>query len=142
MKTKPETDQDVLDAVAALLEHDDPEESIEAVDEDLHALGLDPSTVGTRMAAVASEAYRQSPYNWRQRARAERTAALGRIVSPAGTASSRTELLARINSIIEQSTEARTRVQAHFRNFETATEQDLADLLAELEFLVDQEEDG
>lgn len=142
MKSKPETDQDVLDALAALLEHEDPDDSLEDVYEDLRAAGLDPEAVGSRIADVAADAYRQSPYNWRQRARSERAEALRQLGSRTATSRRRAELLARINAIVERSQMAQTRVQAHFRNFESASDQDLADLLAELEFLADQDEDG
>ncbi len=136
MKTKkPETEQDLIDALAALLEHDDPDETIEEVDEELRAAGLTPEVVGDRLAAVAKRAFRQSPLNWRQRGTTERAEAdrLFRQRLAAKRELSRDEILHEIQAIASRSPEVRA--QAHFRNFERVTDEDLASLLAELQLL-------
>jgi hypothetical protein len=139
VKRKPETDQDLIDVLADLLEHDEADESIEEIDEELRVAGLDPQEVGARIAAIAEEAYRRSPLNWRQRAHAERIEAEGRLRehSRSRPREPRHELVRQIDAIVARSPGMLDvpRVQAHFRNFDSATDEDLADLLAELEFL-------
>jgi hypothetical protein len=143
VKRKPETDQDLIDVLADLFEHDEANESIEEVDEELRAVGLDPEEVGAKIAAIAEEAYRRSPLNWRQRARAERIEAEGRLRerSRPGPPGPRDEVVRQINVIVARSPGVLDvpRVQAHFRNFDSATDEDLVDLLAELEFLEGEE---
>ena len=139
MKRKPETDQDLIDALADLLESAEEDESLELVDEELRAAGLDPEAVGQRMAEVAQGAYRASPANWRQRAQAERAAAERQLRQRATRQEQqdRDEIVERINSIVARSPgpQDAPQIQAHFRNFEHATDEDLANLLADLEFL-------
>ena len=142
MKPKPETEQDLIDLLAQLLDIDDPDESAEQVDEELRAAGLDPDEIGAKMAASAEDAYRSSPLNWRQRAREQRAEAKARLGRRAGIGQfrSRGDIVRDINALVAQSPFLRDapRVQAHFRNFDTATDEDLADLLAELEFLAEE----
>lgn len=139
MKPKPETEQELIDLLAQLLDSDDPGEPAEQVDEELRASGLDPDEIGAKMATIAEEAYWTSPVNWRQRARDQRADAEARLTRQAGLRQLRTrdELVRDISAVIARSPLLRgaPRVQAHFRNFEAATEEDLADLLSELEFL-------
>lgn len=135
MKPKPETERDLVDALAEAFEHAEADLSIEEVDEELRAGGLNPEAVGARLAAVAEQAYRQSPYNWRQRAAAERAEADRRLREKlaAKRLLSREETLREIQAITSRSSELRA--QAHFRNFEHATDEDLAGLLADLQLL-------
>jgi len=140
-KAKPETDQDLVDALATLLESEEDGEQAEFVDEELRAAGYDPAALGARVARVADEAYARSPYNWRQRAAAERAQAEARLRDRATERErrSRSEILEQINVIIARAPDLgeSTRVQAHFRNLDQATDDDLDDLLTELEFLED-----
>jgi hypothetical protein len=139
MKRKPETDQDLINSIAQLLEQEDPDESPELVDDELRAAGFDPEEIGAKIARIAEEAHRRSPLNWRQRARAERTEAERRLArrSDITRLRSRDEIVREINAVVARSPrlQGAPTVQAHFRNFETATNEDLADLLVELEFL-------
>lgn len=134
MKRKPETEQEIVDALADLLEHDDQEEPIEEVDADLRAAGLDPAQVGARMAAAAEVAYRDAPENWRTRARAERAKAERRLRQRAATRPSRSreEIIEGFSALAARSPDLRARIQAHFRNFETTSDEELADLLDDL----------
>ena len=138
-KAKPETDQDLIGAIAALLESEQDAEPIEDVDEELRAAGYDPGEIGARMARFAEEAYLRSPHNWRQRAARERADAEVRLRQRSSQRErrSRSETLEQISRIIAQSPElgGSPRVQAHFRSLGQATDEDLDDLLAELEFL-------
>lgn len=139
MKTKPETDQDLINSIAELLGHDDPDESPEMVDDELRAVGLDPEVIGAKIAAIAEEADRRSPLNWRQRAGEQRAAAERRLArrSVIADTRSRDDIVREINAVVARSPrlQGAPTAQAHFRNFETATDEDLADLLVELEFL-------
>jgi len=139
MKRKPETDQDLINSIAQLLEQEDPDESPEVVDDGLRAAGLDPEEVGAKIAAIAEDAYRRSPLNWRQRAREQRFEAERRLAqrSIATQPRRRDDIVREINAIVSRSPrlQGAPTVQAHFRNFETATDEDLAELLVELEFL-------
>ena len=142
MKRKPETEQDLIDALAELFEQGELGESIDEVDEELRAAGLDPAEVGSKLAKVADEAYRASPAYWRQRAEGERKAAQERLKlrSKTRTGVDRDELIRQIGEIVSRSPKLgeALRVQAHFRNFDVATDEDLADLLDELQFLESQ----
>ncbi len=140
-KPKPETDQDLIDALATLLENEEDADQMDAVDEELRSAGYDPAAIGAQMARVAGEAYASSPYNWRRRAAAERAEAEQRLRerSLQRERRGRSEVLDQINAIISRAPDLgeSSRVQAHFRNLDEATDEDLEDLLTELEFLED-----
>lgn len=142
MKSKPETERDLISALAEAFKHAEADLSIGEVDEELRAAGLNPEELGARLAAVAEQAYRQSPYNWRQRASAERAEAerLLRQKLVAKRELSREAMLREIQAISSRSPEVRA--QAHFRNFERATDEDLAGLLAELQLLEERASEG
>jgi hypothetical protein len=134
MTPKLETEQDLIDAIAEAFEHAEADLSLEEIDDELRAAGLDPGEIGARLAAIAKEAYRQSPHNWRQRSASERADA-HRLLNEklVRRQLSRDETIRAIETIATRSPDLRA--QAHFRNFEHSTDEDLSALLSELQML-------
>ncbi len=134
------TDEELARALDELFDEIPPPKTPEEVDAVLREAGFDPHEVATRMEALAERALANSPLNWRNRDQEmeEARTQLGRPSSiPRRT---RSEILTAIQQILTQlGGEQRELVTAHFRNLEQATDEDLASLLAELEFLADQQ---
>jgi hypothetical protein len=142
MNRKPETDQDLIDALVKFFQHDESEWTSEEIDQELQAAGLDPATVGANLASLAEQAYRSSPLHWKRRARGERLAALERLAehSAKRIPKSRAETMLAIRELTSRSPELQA--HAHFRNFEHASDEDLIDLLDNLRFLAESGPEG
>jgi hypothetical protein len=139
-KKRIESSEDLVNAVEELFDQtlmDVPEEANTVLKE----AGYDPDAVGKKMEAIARRAMSNSPLNWRNRARQELEKERSRLggVSPLPPRS-RTEMLAAIEKLRSR-LGGRKLASVFFRNFEQATDDDLAGILEELEFLANQTDD-
>jgi hypothetical protein len=135
------TEKDLIRAFADLFDQvktTTPEE----IDETLRSAGYDPDEVAGRFAAVAKQALEQSPMNWRNRddqLEAER-ARLQQRSRNTRSADDREGIIWKIKQIIGSTGRQQRPAYARFRNFEEASNEDLASWLAELEYLASKEE--
>ena len=138
----PQTDEELVQILADLFERTELDESEEEVDVSLQALGYDPDALTTRMRAVIQEAMGKSPLNWRgaQRELAEARAKLEDISEDVSSAlpRSRTSVMEAIEQVLAE-LGPNTRQAYAYRNFESLSDEDLASLLAELEYLAHQQ---
>lgn len=134
----PETyeDEDLVRVFADLFDEIEPQ-TPEDVDTVLREAGYDPDKIGARIQTLAEQALANSPLNWRKRAPeelAQARAQLDDFVST--TPRSRSEIIAALRQIIAQLGAKKSKLAAaYFRNLEQATDDDLASLLVELEYL-------
>jgi hypothetical protein len=138
-RRSPETYEELFRAFTDLFNETEPEDP-EEVNALLREAGYDPDEVAARMQAIAEQALASSPLNWRNRARQQLSEAAAQfenfVPTPRG---SRSEIMAAIKQIIAQLGGPQSQpVAAHFRNFEEASDEDLASLLSDLEYLVGQ----
>lgn len=137
--TPPETEEEVFNAFLELFDLIAPEIEIE-VDDILRENGYDPVQLAAQAESVFNEALKNSPLDWRNRARQEidtKKAMMAQSQSkPKGT---RSEIIAAIQAIQQKRGLA---VSAHFRNLdlEKISDTDLNEILADLEYL--ESEDG
>lgn len=106
--------------------------SMEEVSSELREFGVDPEAVAKRFADRAAATLAKSPHDWRQSARAEREAALlkrRRVEALEGL-----EVSVLRQMVLERMV-ASPETQLHHRNLDEATASDLAELLADLEYL-------
>lgn len=140
-KKKPlETSEEFANTLADLFNETEPEtpEEIEAI---LREAGYDPAQLAIEMQAFAEQALKNSPLNWRNRAQQELTAARSHFESTLSRVSrSRSELIDAIQQLLQQVGSQSQPALAHFRNFEAATDDDLASMLEELEYLKSQQQ--
>jgi hypothetical protein len=131
----PATEEELVHTFADLFDEVGPE-TPEEVDAILREGGHDPDTIAARMKSIAEHALARSPLNWRNRAQQELEAERTKLdrVTPVAR-HDRSEIIAAIQQLL-------SRLQAHqlapahaYRNFDQATDEDLASLLAELEYL-------
>jgi DNA-directed RNA polymerase subunit F len=135
----PKTSEDLVRAVADLFDEVEPETQ-EEIDAVLREAGHDPDEVAARMKVVAERALASSPFNWRNRAQrelADERARYERLASVLPR--SRADILSAIQALLAQLGGRTQQAYAHFRNFESATDEDLARLLSELEYLASQQ---
>ncbi len=131
-----ETSEELVRVFADLFDELAPE-TIEEADAELRSAGYDPAEVGTRIEAAAKRALAESPLNWRTRAQRELETERARISGRGEPAQrSRTELMAAINQVLQQF--GGQLAYAH-RNLESETDEDLASLLEQLEYLASQQ---
>ena len=135
-KRKPlETSEELVSAFADLfdaVEFETPEE-IDAV---LLEAGYDPNEIAARMRAVAVQTIAESPLNWRNQTDALEEERIRLASLPSALLPSREDLIAGIESILARLPTVRRRtVMAYHRNLDEATNEDLASLLAELQYL-------
>lgn len=132
----PATEEELVHAFADLFNEVEPE-TPEEIDAVLREGGHDPDTIAARMKSIAERALARSPLNWRNRAQREVEAERSKLdkVTPI-VRRGRGEMITAIQQLL-------SRLQAHqlapahaYRNFDQATDEDLASLLAELEYLV------
>lgn len=130
----PRTYEDLLQALADLFEETELEESEEEVDAALRELGYDPDELVARMEAAIQHAIERSPLNWRNRTQAlkEERAHIASFTSP--RPATREDIRNRIMELL--STLGHTKTQLAYRNLDKASDDGLASLLAELEYLV------
>jgi hypothetical protein len=132
----PATEEELVHTFADLFDEVEPD-TPEEVDAVLQEGGHDPDTIAARMKSIAERALARSPLNWRNRAQREVEAERSKLdkVTPI-VRRGRGEMITAIQQLL-------SRLQAHqlapahaYRNFDQATDDDLASLLAELEYLV------
>ena len=110
----------------------------EEIDTELREAGLDPEKVGARMQAVAEHALASSLWNWRNRAVVELEQERARIADATRTVPrDRADIIGAIRELIAQT--GSKPAYAH-RNLEAQTDEDLADLLTELEYLASRQQ--
>lgn len=137
MRDTPKTEAALLARLVDLFDEEGPTSSDE-IDVELRAAGIDPVELRASTGAVLEAAVKASPFDWRNRAAAERAAAERAFSeSSAPTRAPRGEIVAEIRKILDRLSALGSAqlVQVHCRNFEKSTDEDLAGLLAELRFL-------
>lgn len=135
-----ENSEDLVNALEELFDHvlmETPEET----DVILKEAGYDPDLVGKKMENIARKAMTDSPLNWRTRARQEIEKERSRLtgVRPSPRLS-RAEMIAAIEKL-RLNLGGKKLAGAFYRNFEQATDDDLASTLEELELLASQNDD-
>lgn len=134
----PVTDDELIKAVADAFDQIEPETPSE-IDAVLREAGHDPERVATEFKALAEQELEQSPLNWRKRARAEMEKEKTRLegFEPSTLVPvRRADLIAAIQKLMSQlGSNTDSVALAHFRNFDQATDEDLASMLTELEYL-------
>jgi len=131
-----ETGEDLVRAFADLFDEIEPE-TPEEIDAVLREAGYDPDEVGTRMKAVAERALADSPLNWRKRAQRKLEAERARIAGSAKTSlHNREDIIRAIEQLV---TQFGGQMAYAYRNLESETDEDLASLLSELEYLASQQ---
>ncbi len=138
----PATDAELMSSINKLFDEVEPE-SPEEIDAILQKAGYDPQQVAARMKAVADNALVASPLDWRNRAPQkiqQERARLDSFVSSAPR--SRADMVAAIQKLAAGLGSSRSFAGAYHRSFEEASDEDLASLLAELEYLTTQQHDN
>jgi len=136
-KRKPiETTEDLIRTLVELFDEMDPE-TPEEVDASLREAGYDPDESGTRMKAAAERALANSPVDWRNRAPKEVEAERSRLAEfTTSVDRSRDEILEAIQQKLAQ---LGGQVAHAHRNLESASDEDLAEWLSELDYLIAQQ---
>ena len=130
------TDKELLDAINQLFSEVEPETS-EDVDAIVKAVGYDPDLFATRMEAVAKRFAADSPLNWRNKAREELELERQRLEThTAARKGTRTALQDQIRDLLAQFSDNPNVAFAHHRNLDKASDEDLASLIEELEYLI------
>ncbi len=132
-----ETSAELVRAFADLFDEVVPE-TAEEIDAELRAAGYNPEEIGASMQIAAQQALAQSPLNWRNRAKRElegERARIDKFTRP--MLRGRAELIAAIRQVLAQS--GGHMAYAH-RNLELETDEDLATLLEELEYLASRQQ--
>lgn len=132
------TDKELFDAMNQLFSEVEPG-TPEEIDEVIKAIGYDPESFAARMKAVARRSASESPLNWRNKARTELELERKRLESRTATRRGvGEELRTRIQDLLTQlgSKPNVAMAFAHHRNLDTASDEDLASLLEELEHLI------
>lgn len=139
-KRQIETEQDLVDALEEFAYDVGEDETLNDVDEELKTLGYDPHAVKIRYQELASQAIASSPLDWRNRAGNEIAKArekLGLMSNPELRALDKPSLVESIRQTLKRlGYSDPSLVPAQYRNFEQATESDLASLLQHLEYLL------
>jgi hypothetical protein len=143
-KKRIETNQDLVNVLADLFDeiNENTDFSEQELDEILHEAGYDPSEVAIKAQTVIEDALANSPLNWRNRAQQELEETRTRFQQmEINTPSDRVELLEAIQQILDQLGGTHKQALAHFRNFESTSDEDLASMLVELRFLAETDEE-
>lgn len=130
----PTTEADLLRAAADLFDAVEAE-SPEDADTVLRAAGLDPTAVASRILDAVRKAAEQSSLNWRNQEQAmlRERSRLEAVGSPKAT--TRQNLIAAIQRLASVGGRRTQELILAHRNLEQATDEDLATLLTELEYL-------
>ena len=135
----PTTEDELIRAFTDLFEALEPETS-EEIHTTLRDAGYDPNSVAARMQAIAARAIENSPLNWRNRAQKEFESEKTRLETTASSEPrNRAGIIDAIKQLLVGGAGQQFELAAHFRNFDQATDEDLASLLADLEYLVAQQ---
>lgn len=139
-KRQIETEQDLVDALEEFVYDVTEDESLNDVDKELKALGYDPRTVELKFQELASQTIASSPLDWRNRARIEIAKArekLELMSNPELRALDKPSLMETIQLTLKRlGYSDPSLIPVQYRNFEQATESDLASLLQHLEYLL------
>lgn len=145
-KRKPiETETQLLAALEQFFTNVSESEPIEAVDEELREYGYDSVALGSQIEALAQRALAESQLNWRNQARYEIDSARDKLDRFERAApdhqQDRSSLLNAIQQLLKKlGSQDSQLIPAHFRNFDSTSDQDLLSLLQELEFLASNHE--
>ena len=127
-----ETNEDMMRALFEFFQEDDPE-TLEAANAALREAGYDPDAIGARMHTAAERTLAESPFNWRNRAPRELEDERTRMrQSSAAVPGNRAAMIGAIEKLAAQLGRQLTYA---YRNLDSVTDEDLADLLADLEYL-------
>lgn len=131
----PTTDKELLEALDELLQEPEPRtpDEVNAV---LIEAGYDPEKIAAKIIAVVERGLEESPLNWRNRNH-DLEAEKKRLANfVANVHQTRNQLLEAINTALSNLALKNPQLAAvHHRNFESATDEDLASLLADLYYL-------
>jgi hypothetical protein len=131
-----ETSEDLVRVFADLFDEVAPV-TPEEIDAELRDVGLDPDKVGARMQAAVEHALTESHLNWRKRARRELEDKRTQIAESVSTwVRDRAGIIAEIERLSSQFS---GQLGYAYRNLESETDEDLASLLADLEYLASQQ---
>ncbi|MBK7781774.1 MAG: hypothetical protein IPJ58_13600 [Ardenticatenia bacterium] len=133
----PGTEEELISAIDELLADVRPPETVEEVETFLRECGYDSVDVAARMQALVDGLVAQSPLNWRNRAPQEMEAARAKREGVIVERSDRNGTIAAIKRLYTELSEGQRQFvpAALFRNLETASDSDLADLQGDLEYL-------
>ena len=132
----PTTEDELIHAFTDLFNAVEPE-TPEEIQTTLRDAGYDPDSVAARMQAIAARAIENSPLNWRKRAQVELESEKARLeIIPSAQPGNRADIINFIKQLLTGLSGQQFEHAAHFRNFDQATDEDLASLLADLEYLV------
>ena len=135
----PATEDELIHAFISLFNAVEPE-TPEEIQTTLRDAGYDPDSVAARMQTIAARALENSPLNWRNRAQRELEAEKTQIETiTSSQPSNRAGIIDAIKQLLAGLSGQQLGLAAHFRNFDHATDEDLASLLADLEYLVAQQ---
>lgn len=131
----PATNKEFLEALTELFEQMEPDTPDE-VDAFLRETGYEPEQIAAKIKAATERGLSESPLNWRNKTQ-ELEADKKRLSNFADIAKrSRHELMDAINAALSNLAVKNPELAAvHHRNFESATDEDLESLLADLYFL-------
>lgn len=117
-------------------------ESLEEANAFLIEQGLDPDKIGKEFEQLAQQALSESPLHWKKRARAEIEQKREQLNKRLKISSlSRDEMLKAIRDL-QRTLGGASPAIAYYRNFEEVSDEDLAGILTELEFLADAQGDN
>lgn len=131
----PATDQDLIRAITDSFNEVEPD-SPEEVDAILQEAGFDPDKVGSEIKAVAERALKESPLNWRERAQEMEDAKVRLTAFTLAIPTSRSDIINAIKELVAKLGSGKSELaMAQYRNFENASDEDLASLLRQLQYL-------
>ena len=132
-----ETSEDLVRAFADLFDEVEPD-TPEEIDAVLREAGYDPDEIGVRMKAAAEKALANSPLNWRNRAQKELEDEQTRIARfTTARPGNRAGLIEAIKRLAGQ---VPGQVAYAYRSLALMTDEDLASLLSDLEYLASQKD--
>lgn len=138
-KKPPATDKDLIRAITDSFNEVEPD-SPEEINAILRDAGYDPDQVARQMKAVAERALKESPLNWRERTQEMEDAKSRLIAFTSALPTSRAEIINAIKELVAKLGSGKSELaMAQYRNFESASDEDLASLLRQLQYLSAQE---
>lgn len=131
----PTTNKELLEALDELLQQPEPRtpEEVNAV---LIEAGYDPEKIAAKIQAVVERGLEESPLNWRNRNRELETEKKWLADFVPNANQPRKKLLEAIDAALSNLALKNPQLaMVHHRNFESATDEDLASLLADIYYL-------
>lgn len=134
-----ETEEQLLEALEEFLINVTEDESSEKIDDELKILGYDPVKLEQKGDEIAAQYFASSPLNWRNTAAQAIKVArseLNKIKSNEYEKLDRKSIISEIQKILDTLGRTDSKlIPAHFRNFETASPNDLINILNQLQYL-------